>query len=206
MDKEDVYIAIDTEFESENVILGNILQLGFVVFVVPQSLTEEDLKKGEWIREKESFCFTDQFKDKQGRVMDFWSKFPEIHKRIQEEALPIDEQFEKIQIWLNSMYSKYNVKHYVADHSAVDFPWFKNLYQSLNVDSLSNDNFRLPWKCLCTFNMKQVLLELGCDINDIYKQTTTEVFPHTHYATEDALQTAYEYLSLLRLIREIQRI
>jgi hypothetical protein len=50
--------------------------------------------------------------------------------------------------------------------------------------------------------MEEALILTGIskqDIRDCYK---SERFPHTHYALDDALKTAYEYLRLKLFIKK----
>src|SRR2546425_13284559 len=118
------FIAIDVEFESENIIIGNCLQLAFVVFVIPNN--NEDLNDKMWIKETFSVCFKKQEgKETDPSVMKFWQGFPEIYKRISDEAVDIVEGIQSLQIWLNNIYRRYNILRYVSDMACVDFSWFK---------------------------------------------------------------------------------
>ncbi len=209
MSKEEVYISVDTEFESSNIINGNILQLGFCVFRIPLNLDYNlNLKSvlncnlgsnDPWLIDQKSFCFQDQGKMEDESCMEFWAKFPEIYKRIQDEALPIAEQFLKMQVWLNEIHDKYKVVNFVSDYVSVDYAWFKNLY--LVYCDTSKDNFFLSWKPICTSNIRKVLIDFGFDKEELTKKCEDIKYPHTHYAMDDALETAYEYIVLSYIIK-----
>ena len=130
-EKEKIFIAIDTEFEHECVITGNCLQLAFVAF-------RENIDT--WVNE---------------RVMDFWSKFPEIHNRILTEAKPIEEQMLKVEEWLIKLSETYDMT-FLADIANVDFCWLKNLYMVH-----SNNTYRMPYKCLCLNGMEEAMIAMG---------------------------------------------
>ena len=145
MQKQNITIAIDTEFQSSNVITGNCLQLAFVAFLDDYEFnTDEDVSTRQdlWIVDTLSVCFKDQNKEKDVKVMDFWEKFPTILNRIKSEEVDIQDGFQQIQSWLNNIYDKYNVCGFMSDLSSVDFPWFRNLYL-VHCDQTLN-NFLLP--------------------------------------------------------------
>lgn len=144
MQKQNVLISIDTEFESSNVITGNCLQLGFVV--IHDNPNYDTLDEGSWIFEKLSLCFNEQEdKLKEESVVKWWSRFPDIYNKIKSESRDLKESMNELQEWLNFVYDKYNVIGFLADHSSVDMPWFRNLF--LTYCDQSKTNFRLPWGC-----------------------------------------------------------
>lgn len=201
--KTKVVISIDTEFESSNVITGNCLQLGFVVILDDPDYNKLD--DGSWILETLSLCFKDQpDKEKDENVVNWWLKYPEIYKKIKDESKDIKELMIELQEWLNNIYEKYDVIGFLADHSAVDMPWFRNLF--LTHCDQTKTNFVLPWACKCTTNISETLVLLGLTKPEIVKFCNTSKFPHTHYAVDDAIQCGYEYLSLKLLIKQHQLI
>lgn len=147
---EKIFIAIDTEFEHESVITGNCLQLAF-----KENLDNID-DKNTWLIDTLSVCFEDQNKDKDPRVMEFWSKFPDIKEKIISEAKPINEQMLKVQQWIINLNNQYEIT-FVSDIANVDFCWLKNLYM-LHCDS---SLYRFPYKCLCLNGMEQAMNAMG---------------------------------------------
>lgn len=195
---EEIIIAIDTEFESSNMINGNCIQLGFVAIIAKPNFEITD--DSEWLIETLDLCFEDQDdKLKEKNVMEFWNKFPEVRERIRSNSKPIGEQMIKLQLWLNDLSDRYIIKGFVADHSCVDFGWFRNLFLT-HCDQLKS-RFNLPYKCFCTFNIVEVLKSLGYSNEYLTEYCNNEKYPHTHYAVEDAIQTSYEYLRLQQIIK-----
>lgn len=192
--KPAVYIALDTEFENEAMYEENIIQLGFVVFTHDADTADPQIT----IVDTQSFCFTNAGKRPNPHCMSFWAEFSDIHARIRAEAAPIDVQFTRIQTWLRGVYDKYTVVNYVADIACVDFAWFKNLY--LRWCDATSDPYTLPYKCISTDNMKTALVYSGITTAEYIKEKLTACpYPHTHYASEDAAQTAYEFALLMRV-------
>lgn len=199
-----VIISIDTEFTSSNVITGNCLQLAFVVMLDDPIINNnveilEDSKN--WIIDTLSLCFVKQDnKNEEQHVVEWWNGFPEIYKRIMEESKDINISIKTLQLWLNNIYSKYEVIGFLADHSSVDMPWFRNLF--LTHCDQTQTKFKLPWGCVCTTNMVNTLLLLGIKKKEINKFCYSQNFPHTHYALDDAVQTGYYYLKLKLLMKQ----
>lgn len=202
MEKTQIYISIDTEFEDENVKTGNCLQLAFVAFKLEEG-KREDLKRGRWEVDNLSVCFKDQFlTSKNENVLKFWEKFPDILERIHDEAVPIEKGINKIHLWLLDLMEKYTIVDYVCDISCVDFCWFKNLYLTYQKEN----QIKLPYKCLCTHNIKNTLLELNLiSKSDLDYICYCSEFPHTHYALDDARLTAFEFLSLKNLMKRFRK-
>ncbi len=190
-EKEKIFISIDTEFEHECVTTGNCLQIAFVAF--RENLTEID-NKDTWLIDTLSVCFEDQGKLKDERVMDFWSKFPEIHNRILTEAKPIEEQMLKVEQWLIKLTDTYDVT-FLADIANVDFCWLKNLYMVH-----SNNTYRMPYKCLCLNGMEEAMIAMRFNKTDIRAYCKCPLFVHTHYALDDAMETAHCYLAMKKLM------
>lgn len=188
---EKIFIAIDTEFEHECVILGNCLQLAFVAF--RENLIDIN-NKDTWLIDSLSVCFEDQNKLKDDRVMEFWSKFPEIHDRILSEARPIHEQMLKVEEWLLKLSEKYEIT-FLADIANVDFCWLKNLYMIY-----SNNTYRMPYKCLCLNGMEEAMIIMGFEKTTIREYCKCPLFVHTHYALDDAMETAHCYLAMKKLM------
>lgn len=150
------------------------------------------------IIDTQSFCFLPQpGKTGDASCMAFWAKFPEIYARIQAEMLPIETQMAAIQQWLGTIYSKYQVISFVADIACADFPWLKSLYSQYCDTTI--DTFTLPYRCISTNDICDTLID--CDfLNKAAHKAMIAAcpYPHTHYATEDALQTAYEFGTLVQ--------
>lgn len=195
MSKPNILISIDTEFESSNVISGNCLQLAFVAFLEEANPDDNE----DWIVDKLSLCFLDQEKQKNDNVMEFWSKFPEIHGRILSEAVDMKNAMLQLQVWLNELHRKYEVIGFLPDISTADFPWFRNLYLEHTDQKLTE--FFLPWDCICLSNMMKTLIVLGDNWKDIKTFCTTERYKHTHYALDDAIECSYFYLKLKEYIK-----
>lgn len=194
--KQRVSIALDVEFEHISVKSGNILQLGFVVFL-EDATNEMIVSNNDWIVDTLSVCFKSQGCDVSPNVMNFWSKFPAVYQRIQDEAVDIRDGFRTIQNWLNALYQKYDVVNFIADPACVDFQWFSSLYVTYCDQSLNT--FSLPYKCICVSTMfdEQVRI-FGLDGDEFWKYCSdSNRFPHTHYATEDAMECAYMYLRIV---------
>ena len=201
MELEPILIVLDTEFESSNMITGNFLQLGLVAIFDNVSIPLCELDDNKWLVDSLSVCMKDQGKEKEKSTMKFWSIFPEIHHRIQSEAIPIEQGMKQVQQWLNMLSTKYKISNFIADISCVDFSWFRNLL--LTHCNMEENLFTLPYKALCQYSMEEALIMTGIvnkqDIRNCYKQ---DRFPHTHYALDDALRTAYEYLLLKCFMKE----
>ena len=198
--RKKITIVLDTEFESSNMINGNFLQLGLVAILNDADL--DNLDDDHWIVGKLSKCFKDQGKEKEKPVMDFWSKFQDIHDKIENEAVPIEIGMLDVQTWLNNLSDMYEITNFMCDISCVDFAWFRNLY--LTHCDITNNKFFLSYKGLCQYSMEESLSLLGVDKKEIYDFYKSERFPHTHYALDDALKTAYEYLRLKLFIRNFK--
>lgn len=177
--------------------MGNCIQLGFVAIINDVNL--DNLDDNHWIVDKLSICFENQNKEQDQSVMNFWSKFPEVHNRIKSEAGPIRDKILEVKQWLNLLSSTYEITNFISDISCVDFSWFRNLY--LTYSNTEGDIFQLPYKSICTYSMEECLILTCINKNQIREFYQFERFPHTHYATEDALKTAYEYLKLKLFIR-----
>ena len=117
-----------------------------------------------------------------------------MYQRIKREGKNIKEQMQVLQIWLNDLSSKYKINNFVADISAVDYSWFRSLFLTHCDQSLNT--FFLPYKCICTSNIVNVLLDLGYSKMWIDNYSKSNKYPHTHYASEDALCTAYKFIRL----------
>lgn len=198
-----ITIVLDVEFKSSNMITGDCLQLGFVAIRNGVNLLNIDCKE-EWFIDSLSVCFKTQMQDEERSVMDFWSNFPDVYKRIESEAGPISEKMKEAQDWLNALSEKYKIVDFVADISCIDFPWFRNLY--LTYCDRSKNKFTLPYKAICQYSMEQSLIMAGFAKDEIKVWYQSDMYPHTHYAEEDALKTAYEYLRLrLFIIMNVRR-
>jgi len=206
-DKKNILICIDTEFESSNVITGNCLQLAFTAFYedydVSDSNKDEIIDK-KWIVDSKSFCFKDQGKEKEKRTMEFWSKFPEIREKIRSEERDVKECMVELQEWLVTLSEDYNISGFMADHSCIDFPWFRNLY----MEHLDEDKPKifLTWRCHCICNITDGILMANpkANKNDLNKFCEDlEMFPHTHYALDDVYGTAYYYLRLKLYVKNL---
>jgi 3'-5' exoribonuclease Rv2179c-like domain len=195
--KKNIIVSLDTEFESQNIITGNCLQLAFVAFY--EDCENLDLlDTSSWIVSQLSLCFKDQNKKKDQDVMKWWEEYPEIYQKIYSEAIDLPTAMQKLQCWLNMLSEKYNIKNFLADHSCIDFPWFKNLYLTHCDQNLNK--FRLPWTSICIDNMKRTLIIIGIKEEDITNYCTHEKFKHTHYALDDALECAFYYIKLKEFI------
>lgn len=195
--KPTITIVLDTEFESSNMIIGNFLQIGLVAILDDVDL--ENLDNDHWIVDSLSVCFEDQGKEKEKSALEFWDKFQDIHNKIKSESVPINFGMRRVQNWLNKLSKTYKISNFMADISCIDFAWFRNLY--LTYCDQSDNTFILPYKAICQYSMEEALILTGIskqDIRDCYK---SERFPHTHYALDDALKTAYEYLRLKLFIK-----
>ena len=195
--KEKLIIAIDTEFEHESVITGNCLQLAFVAF---QENLEDIDNKDTWVVDSLSVCFEDQGLEKDPKIMEFWAAFPEIRARIGHEAKPIHEQMAKVQTWLTRLSATYEIT-FMADIANVDFAWLKNLYlrYCMNPSSTSSP-YSMPYKCLCLNGMEEALMILGFTKKQMKEYCRHPNFRHTHYALDDAFETAHYYLGLKKLL------
>ena len=197
LDKKKITIVLDTEFKSSNMITGDCLQLGFVAIFDEADL--DNLDDDHWIVSYISVCFLSQDKDYEDGVMNFWSNFPEVYNKIMSEAGPIDQKMYEVKEWLNNLSEAYEISNFMSDISCVDFTWFRNLY--LTYCTTEGDKFFLPYKAICGYSMEEALIIAGIDKKEIRDFYQSERFPHTHYALEDALKTAYEYLRLKLFIR-----
>ena len=195
--KQTITIVLDTEFESSNMITGNFLQIGLVAILDDANLA--NLDDDHWIIDSLSVCFEDQGKEKDKSALEFWDKFQDIHKKIKSESIPIDFGMGNVQKWLNKLSETYNISNFMADISCIDFSWFKNLY--LTYCDQSYNKFILPYKAICQYSMVEALLLTGICKQDILNYYKSDRFPHTHYALDDALKTAYEYLRLKLFIK-----
>jgi hypothetical protein len=193
---EEICISIDTEFESSNVIDGNCLQLGFVAF----RLSDELLMNDDWIVDKLSICFKDQGKKKEESCLKFWNEFPLIYERIIKEAEDISLQMLKLKNWLNELSGRYKIVNFIADYSCIDFPWFRNLFLT-HCNLTEEDEFQLPYKCICVASMIHTLEILGHNKKKINEYCKCSRYEHTHYALDDAIEGAYYYLKLREYIR-----
>lgn len=191
----EIDIVLDVEFESSNMITGNCLQIGFVA--IPHEVHDWEIESGEWKLETLSVCFLSQEQDTEDNVMEFWSKFPEVYQRIKSEAGPILEKMNEVKVWLNKLSRKYKIKDFVSDIGCVDFSWFRNLY--LTYSTTEGDNFKLPYKSVCMDGMERVL-KFFYSWEYIQSYYNSGKYPHTHYALDDAIKTAHEYLKLKSLI------
>jgi len=195
--KPTITIVLDTEFESSNMITGNFLQIGLVAILNDANL--ENLDDDHWIVDSLSACFEDQGKEKEKGALEFWDKFQDIHNKIKSESVPIDFGMKNIQSWLNKLSETYTISNFMADISCIDFAWFRNLY--LTYCDQSDNKFILPYKAICQYSMAEALVLTGIGKQDIWDCYKSERFPHTHYALDDALKTAYEYLRLKLFIK-----
>lgn len=198
VEKKKIKIAIDTEFLSENIISGECLQLGLVAFYYDSQV---NLEQDDWIVDKFSVCFSSQGKKINKETFNWWDCcFPDVLQRIKNEQVNIEKGMIDLHNWLSNLNKKYIISGYVADHSSVDMPWFRNLY--LEYSPLFDEPLNLPWGCECTTNITKTIEKMYPDLKPKYlkKLCQNEKYPHTHYATEDALQTAYEYMVLDRFI------
>lgn len=192
-----ITIVLDSEFESSNMITGNCLQLGFVAILNDADL--DNLDNDHWIVSQLSVSFKSQNKEKDDSAMIFWSKFPDVYNRIASEAGPISDKMYEVKNWLNKLSETYQITNFMADISCVDFTWFRNLY--LTYCDTRGDNFNLPYKAICGFSMEETLILAGFNKQTIRDFYHSDRFPHTHYALDDALKTAYEFLRLKLFIR-----
>lgn len=194
--KQNISIVLDVEFESSNMINGNIIQMGFVP--IPNRYEGEGLSSKDWIIDELSVCFEDQpGKLKEESVMAFWAKFPEVRERIRREAGPISEKMQEVKQWLNRLSVDYNI----TDLSCVDFAWFRNIY--LTYCTPEDSAFEIPYSCVCTSSMDRVIIFMGHigELDCLYDASSE--FPHTHYALEDARKTGYDYIRLKSLIQRL---
>jgi hypothetical protein len=199
--KKNIIIALDTKFESQNIINGNCLQLAFVAFY--ENCENLDLfDTNSWIISQLSLCFKDQHKIKDYDVMKWWETHPNIYQKIYSEAIDMSIAMKKLQDWLNILTENYNVVNFVADYSCIDFPWFKNLYLTHCNQQLNK--FKLPLTSICIDNMKRTLIMMGIKKEKIQHYCTHEKFKHTHYALDDALECAFYYVKLKEFINKIQ--
>lgn len=196
--KEDICIVLDVEFSSSNIITESILQLGFVA--IKKNCSAYDLENNEsWIVDKLSVCFDDRDKIKEDGVMNFWATFPQIYDRIKSESVSLEFGMRKVQEWLNELYENYNIVKFISDPAVADFPWFRCLYLKYCDQSL-NKFPRLPHKCFDLDTVYELLADThNMNKKDIINSTDTTRFQHTHYALDDAIKTAYEYLKLKQL-------
>ena len=201
-EKQKVVISIDTEFESSNIINGNCLQLAFVVIL--DNPDYDELNNSEsWILETLSLCFNKQEDKKtEENTTNWWKGFPEILERIKSESKDIKDSMNELQLFLNRIYSKYEVIGFLSDISSVDMPWFRNLYL-IHCDQ-SKNTFQLPWKCKCLENMIETLVLLGIEEKEIEKFCKNEKYPHTHYAMDDAIECGYFYLRLKLFMKQFK--
>jgi hypothetical protein len=207
-----VYIAIDTEFEGPSVTAHNLLQIGLVAFKLHtrENLTYETRENLNAFAEKvadntpdieivehASFCFLPQEgKTCDPQCMAFWANFPDVYAHIKSEMRPIDEQFAAIQAWLAEIYKTYCVVAYVADIAAADFPWLKSLYAQYCVATTA---VPMPYRCISTHDIRDTLADIGMLSKTAHREMLAKCpYPHTHYAVEDAMQTAYEYGALVQ--------
>lgn len=199
--KQNISIVLDVEFESSNMINGNIIQMAFVA--IPNKYEGEDLLSKDWIIDELSVCFEDQpGKVKEENVMAFWAKFPEVRERIRSEAGPISEKMQEVKQWLNRLSVKYNITDFVSDLSCVDFAWFRNIY--LTYCTSEDSVFEMPYSCICTSSMDKVVNNfMGYPRELQYLYDESIAFPHTHYALEDARKTGYDYIRLKMLIQRL---
>lgn len=199
MEKEEICIVLDVEFISNNILTKSLTQIGLVA--IKKNCSTLELEGETWIIDRLSVCFSDQDKIKDESVMNFWSKFPEIYNRIQSEALSEVDGMRNVQVWLNNLYRNYNIVKYISDPACVDFQWFRSFYLEYCDQSLNEFPY-LPFKCLCLDAIYDVLADVKCiSKKDIIHFTETERYKHTHYALDDALKTAYEYLKLKQIFQ-----
>ena len=130
--------------------------------------------------------------------MKFWKDFKDIHDKIIKEGVEISKGMKTIQRWLNGIYSKYTIVNFVADHACVDMAWFRSLF----LTHCKETKFNLPYSCRNTDDMVKDLILLNFTKNEITEYCTNSLYPHTHYALDDAVQTGYEYLRLKQLFKK----
>jgi hypothetical protein len=197
--KEKIYIAIDVEFEGENVISDSCLQFACIAF---RENLSNPLDRNTWYIDSISICFErDPYKKQNINVMEFWSKFLDIKRRIIEEAKPIPEQMYILQKWLNKLNEEYTFE-FVSDIACVDYSWIKNyIHEYCNEEER---NFRLPYKCLCLYSIQEAIMSLGYTYEEIKGRCSTSIFPHTHYALDDCYDCVYYYLNLKIILNEIK--
>lgn len=205
MEQYDVYIALDTEFEGASVTQHNLLQIGLIAFKihVRENITFENREQlndntpNFEIVDQASFCFSPQDgKISDPQCMAFWAQYPNIYARIKSEMRPIDEQFAAIQAWLINIYKQYRVIAFVADIAAADFPWLKSLYSQYCTATTA---VPMPYRCISTTDIRDTLAEIGMLSKTDHRDMLAKCpYPHTHYALDDALQTAYEYGALMQ--------
>jgi len=195
-----VSIFIDTEFESNNMITGNFLQVGMVAFL--DGYKEPTDYNLSWKVDSICVSFLDQNKQKEESVMNFWNKNEEIRQRILSEAVEITEGFCRIEDWLIDLSQRYIIKDFVSGIANVDYAWFRNLFLTH-----SRNQFNLPFKSICCYSMLETLKLLGVrkegnflilgDYNIEYKSS---ILKHTHYALDDAIEETYSYLKIRELL------
>lgn len=200
--KPKIIIVIDTEFESSNMMNGNFLQLGLVAILDDCELVNTtDTTDKPWLVDTLSVCFLEQEgKLKEKSAVQFWKKFRDVYQRIKDESGPPVEKMRDVQIWLNDLAESYEIVSFMADISCVDFTWFRNLYLTYCVN-MKRDKFQMPYKALCQYSMEEALVLSGVSKDEIYDFYQSDHLPHTHYALDDAIKCAYEFLRLKLFIQ-----
>lgn len=192
---EDVFLSFDVEATGPAPSLYSCIQIGIRVCIYTTDVDDLD-----WMRESISVCLKEEpGKLRNDSTMKFWSENAATYNRICSESIDPAEGMHKLNNWLHIIYSKYNVKEWVAWPASFDWQYFNSYYHQYVTQ---NKLDKLPYMATCMSGIIKALTLLGHSKEYVlaYMKTT---LPHTHYALDDADEQAHQYLKLLKLISNL---
>lgn len=188
IDKEEVILSFDTEFDAESPASGNLRSIGIVVFKDSEEIDSLELN----IIPRMKIIMAP---DKQA----FWSRFPEAYARLQKDALHPQEAMRKLSSFLKK-YQDCRVK-WVAGPANNDWQFINYYYTKYHEPGF----YKLPYKVECLSTLRDTFFEMAC----ISRPTQSKMMAawrgdaqHTHVAVEDAREAGRIYCGIKRAMAE----
>lgn len=193
--KRTVVISLDVEADGPAPSVNSCLMLGFiVVFADADPLGKEGKEhRAEWIAEEKEWCLAPQHGcAPDARTMDeFWSKNLGVLNYIKAHAVDAATAMSEFAGWYQHLLDTYEIQAWVCAPAAFDWQWLNVLYHRYAPAKRP----ALPYTARCMSSMKSVYRH---DLGFVLKDTKPKELQHTHNATDDAREQAYEYLRTKR--------
>lgn len=187
----EVAISFDVEADGPTPGINNIIELGCVVIEMNTEKSFDDcvVEKKNWCLQSQKGC-----QPCKRTMAEFWNKPANapLYARIQREARPTEEVACEFYYWWRNLTLTYKRVYFVAKPAAYDWQWIHNLVCRF-----------VPERTVWPFKADCISSALLC-LQDIYGPdyvkmvTTRSDFPHTHQATDDALEQGYMWWVIRR--------
>lgn len=192
--KPKVFISFDVEATSDSPATGSCNMIGMVVVLEDsyKSMTDPDFKtEKKWVLYKKQWCIKEYNGRGERCMREFWSKYADNLKYIEENAQEPQIAATDISNFLKKLSLKYDW-YFTADPAAFDWQWLNTFYDKFGPE----DKTYLGYKAICMDGMETCLRFLGeMPVIEIPKDANVKM---THLADDDAEYQAYHFMILQR--------